>query len=295
MKAIASDIKYIVGRNNLAVTIFVPYDCPNHCPFCTSKEDYNDSATFSLEKILESISAVGNIRQVSDFVITGGEPFADLAKLQKILDICAVFRKNIFINTTLPARDAEEAMAIIDFILKNQNIISGINISRHMMLKTNLEVDGIIKVIHETTRIPLRINSVLLDVKAEEKKVIQFIWKYANIVDSINFRGDYTKVKNQDDLRTLDHPILDILFKAENMEYLSSGGCLVCNNNDFRYWLAGAKRYLYVSLHRGYEHSLVVKGNNYILNDIIIKQDGSILMDWDGQKLDLYSLKKQWK
>lgn len=31
--------KYILGRSNLAMTIFVSYDCPNHCPFCTSKED----------------------------------------------------------------------------------------------------------------------------------------------------------------------------------------------------------------------------------------------------------------
>ena len=292
---ILNNNKYIVGRNNLAATIFVPYDCQNHCKFCTSKEDYKNSSNFSLPNILESIKQVGCIRQIRDFVITGGEPFADLHQLQQILDTCAKFNKYIYINTTLPARNADEATAIINFILKNEAIISGINISRHMMLKTNLEVDGIIELVHHITKIPLRINSVLLDVKAEEKAIIQFINKYAKIVNSINFRGDYTKVKTQDDLRTLEHPVLDILFNTDTIHYLASGGCLVCNNNDFRTYYKEEHRWVYISLHRGYEHSLVVKGNNYILNDIIIKQDGSILMDWDGQKLDLYSLKKQWK
>ena len=204
------------------------------------------------------------------------------------MDICAPFRKNVFINTTLPVRNDEEADKIFNFILKNRAIINGLNISRHMCLKTNLEDDRLIRAIHDATNIPLRINSVLLGVKAEESKVKEFINNYEGFVNSINFRGDYTKVKDQNDLRGLDHPLLKVLFNMPELEYLTSGGCLVCNNNDFR------KGHVYISLHRGYEHSLVVAGNNYIINDIIIKQDGSILMDWDGQLLDLYTLKKQW-
>ena len=30
---------FVSGRNNLAVTIMVPFDCPNNCPFCESKKD----------------------------------------------------------------------------------------------------------------------------------------------------------------------------------------------------------------------------------------------------------------
>ena len=33
-------MKYVVGRSNLSVTVFVPWDCEKHCPFCTSKEFY---------------------------------------------------------------------------------------------------------------------------------------------------------------------------------------------------------------------------------------------------------------
>ena len=103
-----SNIRYIVGRNNLAITIFVPYDCPNHCPFCTSKDDYKDTSDFSLTKILDSAKEVlDNLPPIRDIVITGGEPFADLNQLQTILDVCAQYKKYIFINTTLPVRNEE--------------------------------------------------------------------------------------------------------------------------------------------------------------------------------------------
>ena len=68
MKTVASEIKYKVGRGNLAVTVFVPYDCPNHCPFCTSKDDYKDTTEFSLDNILKSLEQVALLRPVSDIV-----------------------------------------------------------------------------------------------------------------------------------------------------------------------------------------------------------------------------------
>ena len=36
-------MEYVAGRTNLACTIFVPYDCDNNCPFCTSKWMYRES------------------------------------------------------------------------------------------------------------------------------------------------------------------------------------------------------------------------------------------------------------
>ena len=32
------------------VTVFAPYDCGNHCPFCVNKEEYADTSGFSLER-----------------------------------------------------------------------------------------------------------------------------------------------------------------------------------------------------------------------------------------------------
>ena len=86
--------EYIVGRSNLALTIFVPYDCPNHCPFCTSKSEYANTENFNIDKITASLKKIGNIRYISDIVITGGEPFADLTKLQYLLDHCKHYHKN---------------------------------------------------------------------------------------------------------------------------------------------------------------------------------------------------------
>ena len=288
-------IQYSVGRSNLALTIFVPYDCPNHCPFCTSKEEYHNAENFDIEKIIESLDKVAYIPFITDIVITGGEPFADLTKLQYLLDKCKLYHKHIYINTTLPVRNDEEANNIFNFILKNQRVINGLNISRHMCVKTNLEDDALIEKIYKNTNIPLRINSVLIDVKAELTRVKSFIDKYEPFVNSINFRGDYTKIKNQDDLRRLSHPILDILFEMPNLTYISSGGCLVCNNNDFVLYNEKTDKNTYISLHRGYEHSCVKKGNYYIINDIIIKQDGRVLIDWDGEQINFDILYNQWR
>lgn len=285
--------EYKVGRSNLAVTIFVPYDCPNKCVFCTSKDDYGDTSNFSLTDILISIQNVCKLKQVRDIVVTGGEPFADLEQLQAILDTCYPFMKNVYINTTLPCKSEEEGHKLLEFIEKNysEHKINGLNISRHMLIKTNYEDDRLIAIMHtKYPRLKLRINSVLLGVNAEEDNVNSFIAKYSPIVNSINFRGDYTKIKDQNDLRGLDHPVLDILFTNRELDYLGSGGCLVCNNNDFYH----KDSKTYVSLHRGYEHSMVVKNYNYILNDIIIKQDGSILADWDGERLELELISNQW-
>lgn len=290
MRILNNQIQYVEGRSNLALTIFVPYDCPNKCPFCTSKEDYKNNTNFSLNKILNSIKKVAYLDQIKDIVITGGEPFADLDKLQKILNICKNYNKNIYINTTLPVHNEDEWDNIFNFVLRNQRILSGLNISRHMCLKTNLEDDSLIEAIYNNTKLPIRINSVLLNVNAEYTRVSDFINKYSPFVNSINFRADYTKIKTQDDLRGLDEPLLDILFGLPNLHYLSSGGCLVCNNNDFI-----SDKKVYISYHRGYEHSCVKKGTYYILNDIIIKQDGKILSDWDGEQLNIDKLINQWR
>ena len=46
-------MEYVAGRTNLACTIFVPYDCDNNCPFCTSKWMYRESGMFDLESKLK--------------------------------------------------------------------------------------------------------------------------------------------------------------------------------------------------------------------------------------------------
>ena len=76
-------MKYVVGRSNLSVTVFVPWDCEKHCPFCTSKEFYS-SMECSLPKVLMSLEYLCStgIREV---VVSGGEPFSNLDGLEQIL------------------------------------------------------------------------------------------------------------------------------------------------------------------------------------------------------------------
>ena len=33
-------MNFTIGRDNLALTVFVPWDCGNNCFFCTSKQKY---------------------------------------------------------------------------------------------------------------------------------------------------------------------------------------------------------------------------------------------------------------
>jgi len=277
--------RYIIGRTNLAVTIFVPYDCPNHCPFCNSKKEYKNKENFSMEKIIESVNNVVYHNGVKDIVITGGEPFADLEQLQILLDTLkpAVlgYHKNLFINTTLPI-DAEDEEKVLEFIYKNDSLIKGLNISRHIGFKTNNENNNLVKKLSRS-RLKIRINSVLYKDEYSVEEINNFINEYTPICDQISFRADYRKIKTQDDLREIENnSFVSKLFNMRNLFYLSSGGCMVCNNDDFI-----TKDNKIISYHRGMENSLIKKGCYTIINDIVIKQDGKIVIDWDKEELNL--------
>ena len=45
---------YKTREGGATVTVFVPYDCQNNCPFCINKKEYADCSGFSLDKILDS-------------------------------------------------------------------------------------------------------------------------------------------------------------------------------------------------------------------------------------------------
>ena len=278
-------MRYLIGRDNLAVTLFVPYDCPNNCPFCTSKKDYADRKGFSLDSILESLGKVLQFNAVKDVVITGGEPFANLDQLDKILCFIRSIEKkynrdyNVFINTTLPAKNKEKAQELLTYIQQafQNNYITGLNVSRHIGFKTNLEYDRLINQLC-ILGVSLRINSVMVGDETIDE-IESFIDRFS-YVSQINFRADYRKIVSQDDLRGYNHPLLQKLFSICDYEYSHSTGCHVCNTDSFKSTIKG---YPIVSLHRGMEYSKMVLLTNEVeeINDIVIKQDGRILFDWD--------------
>ena len=122
---------YKTRSGGATVTIFVPYDCRNHCPFCINKKEYADCTGFSVEAILRSIAVMDAITPECDFVFTGGEPFAQLGDLQRMLDVIPGTHK-VYINTTFPVQPGCSAEEMIDFTRRNADKITCINVSRHL-------------------------------------------------------------------------------------------------------------------------------------------------------------------
>ena len=89
------------------VTMFVPYDCNNCCPFCVNKEDYRDTSSFNLDRCYRSLDLLDKILPHNDIVLTGGEPLADLDALQDILDHIKDGH-HVYINTTLPTNENQD-------------------------------------------------------------------------------------------------------------------------------------------------------------------------------------------
>ena len=91
---------YKTREGGATVTVFVPYNCLNNCPFCINKAEYENPEGFSADKICESIRRMDAITPYCDFVFTGGEPFADLNVLQQMLDEIPkthkVFRERLY-------------------------------------------------------------------------------------------------------------------------------------------------------------------------------------------------------
>ena len=59
---------YKTREGGATVTIFVPYDCKNNCPFCINKGEYANLEGFSAEKIIKSIERMDKITPYCDFV-----------------------------------------------------------------------------------------------------------------------------------------------------------------------------------------------------------------------------------
>ena len=285
-------MRFVIGRDNLAATIFVPYDCGYSCPFCTTKHEYKDTSKFSLEEIIKQIKIINHMPGVKDVVFTGGEPFADLFQLQKLINAVDI-RKNIYINTTLPMKGIRETLS---FISKNRGSIKGLNISRHIDSFVSNKSDI---ALGELAYMPVRINCVLSrEYSNEELGDFIEIYKHKNRV--INFRADYRHITFEN-LKTLENKMIKQLIDL-GLYYLASSGCLVCNTDYFTYYdIALTTENYLIAYHRGIEKSSIKLGETIIVNDIIIKQDGSMRYDWEltdevtdiNRMIDTFSVKEE--
>lgn len=253
-------MKFLVGRRNLACTIFVPFDCDNNCPFCTSKKMYKD-IELNPDEIINKINAINNNYDITEFVLTGGEPFANLEETKRLV---GAMKKRCFINTTLPmVKNIDE---VIDFI-NSEKKIQGINISRHIGFNFKGVAD--VDIINRIEK-PIRINTVI-NKNFSFDKFKEFVIKWGSDLRMINLRADYTKLdttslKARDEIETM---------LSEEYTYAGSGGCLVCHSTTFE-----ADNCI-ISYHRGLMFSSVKMGEKTYINDAIITPDGKIYKDWD--------------
>ena len=270
---------YKTREGGATVTVFVPYDCKNNCPFCVNKGEYADTTGFSLEKICESIKRMDTITPYCDFVFTGGEPFSDIDSLQVMID-CVPTTHRLFINTTLPVSEHQPEEKILEFAERNKHKISCINVSRHMqrfVVESNDELLAKLPV-------PFRVNCVLYK-HYPKNKLVPYLERFLPIPGAnIQFRFDYTATtpENLYDRETDDiyHDLCEIA------DYKGLDGCRMRCGFHFDY------KGMEMVYHKTLPYSTIFEvdpedGKEYeILYDILIKQNGDIHQDWCDAVID---------
>ena len=276
---------YKTRQGGATVTIYVPYDCKNHCPFCINKGEYADLTGFSLEKICQSIRRMDAITPYCDFVFTGGEPFAEPDSLQVMLDQIPTTHR-VFINTTLPVSEFQSEADILAFAERNRKKITCINVSRHMQKYVVESNDNLLA----RLPVPFRVNCVLYKNYPAEK-IVPYLERFRAIPGaSIQFRFDYTAT-TPENLYDEEHDrILHDLRKIA--VYTGLDGCRMRCGFHFNY------RGMELTYHKTLPYSTIVErdpvdGVTYdILYDILIKQNGDIHSDWTGVPLDVEAYEK---
>lgn len=262
--------QYVCGRANLALTVQVPYDCPNTCPFCPAKVKYQKEKP-NMEFVLYNMynALYANNLPITDVVFSGGEPTANIGRLASLID-GVPDNKDVYINTTLLAPTFNEFYRLV----KAEKKIKGVNISRHSAtykedceLFHNIATDEQIEELASITSV--RINVVLY--KDTDIEAIVNRWE-ARKVNDVSFREDFRKVKTENDLRNFN-AFTDKLNSLYHHCY--SAGCNVCNTNVYE------KGELGIRYHRGFESTLIDRGNYYEYNDIVIEPNGEIMLDWN--------------
>jgi len=273
---------YKTREGGATVTVFVPYDCGNHCPFCINKKEYENLEGFSVDRICDSIEIMNDITPYCDFVFTGGEPFADLESLQIMLDKLPSTHK-VYINTTLPILPNHTADDLVDFIARNKNKITGVNVSRHHVKYVQECSDDIFPRI----AVPVRINCVLYR-NYPKQDLIKHIERFRKYNIPIQFRFDYTDTK-PDNLYDEEN---DMIFKHLNSicSYTGLDGCRMRCGYYFDYYG------LPLTYHKTLPYSTIKENDGRqtfdILYDIIIKQNGDLHSDWDGTLLNIEAYKQ---
>lgn len=280
---------YVSNPKGATVTIFAPYDCKNNCPFCVNKKEYKDNPSFDIDRVLKSMEIMSMITPNCDFVITGGEPLADLVLFDKLVNKVRELNlkhrgtwHKLFVNTTLPITRED-----ISQLNSYAGIITGFNISRHIGKYTHENSRELIDLL----KIPVRINCVLYTVRDAER-VIPFINEYGDY--PIQFRDNYIGVNegNVFDQSLVYRTLLEKVSFMATPDFETDS--IPVHVETFR-WNAAITDDIH--FHRTTCYSKLKRTINTNIgkieveeiNDIIINPRGEILDDWNefGSPLNL--------
>jgi organic radical activating enzyme len=270
-------MRFINVRDDLATTIFVPWDCANNCKFCTSKAEYSQYK-LDFDKVALAIMIL-NKTKVRSFVFTGGEPFANLTKLKELISLIDS-DKTVYLNTTLP--NTKNIDDVIEYI-NTENKIKGISISRHSdsydwEKLNNIAPDEKLKEITKNKRI----NCVLAD-KFNLSKIINRWDGTPNTM--LNLRGDFRNI-SQETLKSHDD-VTNYFLNNNNYYFTYEGGCNVCYNITFVKVDTG----FVIQYHKGFfKSSFKINENTIVYNDIVVKPNGNIYYDWDNENENIDQL-----
>lgn len=275
--------KYVRGRSNLAATVYVPWDCPNNCPFCSSKEEYKNGV--NANRIIEELGAISR-SNIEEVVFTGGEPSARPLMLSKFVSM--VPSKRVFVNTTLLDN------TVYDFVyyINRLDNVEGVNISRH---GRDEDEDGLLGTAPDdwVARIckPVHVNVVAPEIK----HIPAIIDRWAKVAEkrwrlglqrpgsemTICIREDYTKMTVDKLHDPYEDPYIKRMADTPGFEYYGHTSCNVCDTVSFMSNVEVYPRRLYVNVHRGVEKTAIQFGNAIEVNDIVLFPDGTLCYDWD--------------
>ena len=290
------------GREEHPLTVFVPWDCGHHCPFCTTKREYETlyparllEKNFSCLK--ESIRRILEYEFIDEVVFTGGEPLADVERLQELVELAKGCK--VYINTSLNL-DEQKTEEAIRYLVRSCSQhsegkcgVTGISVSlpyanvRMMNTKGYLALQKLFDRAKDTHYNWCRINSVVHGNETAEQ-IRTFLADLSAIgnakqawnIWSVNLRKDYTEC-NQGNLNDCCDSIMRTLMSMPDLHYIGHGGCLVCRNDVFAPEdKSRNNRIPRLTYHRGVENTSLRYGDFLIINDLVIKPNGEIRYDW---------------
>ena len=290
--------KYVYqNEKGPTITVFAPYDCNNNCPFCVTKKDYAEHPCYNHHDVWSvnyRMFEYGKITPNCDFVITGGEPFADLYRLAVLVAAVKTMNKHghnhdLFINTTLPA--ATGADEIVNFIEEYKDTITGINVSRHVRRYVQECDDEIFN------RIPVsvRINCVLF-ANDEANRVGEIISRFSGYksITGFQFRENYcnTTLENlyvfEED--SMFANVVRMFKPCDNIEEFFIAN--VQSKSNFRWNCKIADN---INYHRTMPKSTYeIEEGVFQVNDILISPSSTVMNDWNeyGEEMNFEEWKK---